>query len=256
MEAHERVFAAADELFADCDRQKFPTVYEVRKRAGVSMAVANEAMQLWRARKLVSIAKPIEVAIPPPVQAASHTALSQLWTAATDIARQSLIAAQVGFDDQTAAAKAHSVELSLAFDAQSAEFDALRTEYESYRATCTAAAADNGRESRRVQAELEILTDRANTATARMEETQKQVEDLRIARDREQTIAKGVVKDCSQRLERAELRVADAVAAETMAREASARYCGQLESLKVQHADLVRTLQPDSKNRRLAKTTK
>jgi hypothetical protein len=44
MEVDTRVVAAADELFAACDRARFPNVYDVRKRASVSMSVANRGM--------------------------------------------------------------------------------------------------------------------------------------------------------------------------------------------------------------------
>src|SRR6266404_979275 len=140
-DAKDRVIAAADELFAANDRATFPGVYEVRKRAGTSMATANSAMQEWRSRKLVSIAKPIEVEIPKAVQDASRVALGQLWSAANQISSQSLMSAQKGFDEQAALAAANSDDLSLAFDTQTAELETLRGEYDNFRSQSAAAFA-------------------------------------------------------------------------------------------------------------------
>ena len=255
MDADERVFAAADELFAACDRAKFPNVYDVRKRASVSMAVANRAMQIWRSRQFVSVAKPIEVTIPPAVLEASKTTIGQLWTAAIEISRESLVAAQRAFDEKAAMANANADDLVAAFETQSAELDALRSEYEIYRTTSSAAAAANQREIHEVCSQRTLLSDRANIATVRMEETQKQVDDLKIARDREQAIARKVWDESMERGKRDELRVSEALNREKAAVEARAHYRGQWESLKAQHADLVRTIQPQAKALRRPKAT-
>jgi hypothetical protein len=78
------------------------------------MGVANLAMQLWRARKLVSVAKPVEVDIPAPVAGASKSALAQLWTAAIQISRESLISAQLAFDEQAEVNKVHCADVAAA----------------------------------------------------------------------------------------------------------------------------------------------
>jgi hypothetical protein len=255
MEADERVVAAADELFAACERAKFPNVYDVRKRAGVSMSVANRGMQTWRARQLLSIAKPIEVTIPPAILEAGKAALGQLWATAIEISRESLVTAQRAFDEKAVMATIHADDLVAAFETQSAELDALRSEYEIHRTTSNAAAIENQREAHEVRSQLTVLSDRATTATARMEETQRQVDDLKIERDRERAIARKVWDESAERSKRDDLRVSEALKRENSALEASAHYRGQWESLKSLHADLVRTLRPEAKALRRGKAT-
>jgi len=203
-------------------------------------------MQTWRARQLLSIAKPIEVAIPPAVQDAGKTALGQLWTAAIEISRESLVTAQRAFDEKAALARASDEELVAAFETQGAELDALRSEYDIHRTTNSAALADNQRELHDIRSQLILFRDQANTADARFEETQKQVNDLKVARDREQAIAKRIWDEGMERAKRDEIRVSEAQKREKSAVEAAARYRGQWESLKAQYADLVGSLEVGS----------
>jgi chromosome segregation ATPase len=203
----------------------------------------------------LSIAKPIEVSIPPALLEASKIAVGQLWTAAIEISRESLVIAQRAFDEKAATATAHADDLVSAFETQSAELDALRSEYEIHRTTSNTTAAENEREVHEVRSQLTALSDLATTATARMEETQKQVDDLKIERDREQAIARKVWDESVERSKRDELRVREAQKRENSALEASAHYRGQWESLKSQHADLVRTLRPAAKALRRGKAT-
>jgi colicin import membrane protein len=245
----DQVFAAAEELFSACDRAKFPTVYEVRKRARVSMAMANEGMQQWRRRKLVSISRPTEIAIPQTVIEASNAALAQLWAASADIAQKSLIAAQQGFDEQEAAVNANNLELTMAFDLQFAEFEALRSEYENHRACSTADLAAAAEQARGIRAQFEELKTRADTANARAEEIEKRANDLTIARDLAQASSLQVAADYQVRLDEVKRSETEARAREYSAREEAAQFRGQLESLKLQHAELVGTLSLGSKRR-------
>lgn len=253
MDADERVVTAADELFAACDRTKFPNVYDVRKRAGVSMSVANRGMQIWRTRQLLSIAKPIEVAMPPAVLEAGKTALGQLWATAIEISRESLVTAQRAFDEKAAVATAHADDLVAAFETQSTELDAVRSEYESLRTTSLDAAAEHQHAIRDLQAQLTLALDQANISTALLGESQKQVNDLIGARASEQAIAKRVLDESVERRKRDDRRVVESQKREKAAIEASARYRGQWESLKAQHADLIRTLQLNAKATRQPK---
>jgi colicin import membrane protein len=255
MDAEARVYAAADELFAACQRERFPSVYDVRKLCGVGMPATNRAMQTWRARQLLSIAKPLEVAIPSALQDAGKNALGQLWAAAIEISRESLIAAQRGFDEKAALARASDEDLVAAFETQRAELDALRSEYDIHRTTSSAALADNQHELQDIRAQLILFRDQANTAVARLEETRKQVNDLKVARDREQAIAKKIWDESMERAKRDENRVSGAQKREKSAVEASARCRGQWESLKAQYADLLGSVELAKSLRRQKTTT-
>jgi hypothetical protein len=255
MDAEARVFAAADELFAGCNRAKFPTVYDVRKLSGVGMPATNRAMQTWRARQLLSIAAPLEVAIPPAVQDAGNAALGKLWTAALEISQESLAAAQRGFDQRAALAQASDDDLVAAFETQRAELEELRSEYETHRTSSHNAKSDSCRELADLHSQLTFFRDQANSAVARFEESQKQVSDLKTALDREQVLAKKVWDDSVERTRREEARVSAAQKREKLAAEASARYRGQLESLKTQYAELMSSLEPEKTLRRSKSTS-
>jgi chromosome segregation ATPase len=238
----DRVIAAADELFAANDRTTFPGTYEVRKRAGTSMGIANSAMQEWRSRKLLSIANPIEVEVPKAVQDASRVVLGQLWSAATQISAQSLMSAQKAFDEQAAVAVAHSEDLSLAFDTQTAEFETLRGEYESFRTQTAASHAVQECERQDAALERGRLLERANTATARAEEMEKRIDDLRAAMERAELAGETVATKYSTRLAQAEIEVLSARADTAAVREESARLQGKCESLTVQLNDLLQAV--------------
>ena len=239
MDAEARVFAAADELFEACSRERFPSVYKVRELSGVGMPATNRAMQTWRARQLLNIAKPLSVEIPAAVQDAGKTAIGQLWAAAIEISRESLVAAQRGFDEKAAVARASDEDLVAAFEAQRAVLDALRSEYDIHRTSSSVTLADYQREIQESRAQLILLRDQANTAVARFEESQKHVIDLKAALEREQSHAKKVWDQSVACTKRDESRVSAALKREKIAVEASARYRGQWEALKVQYAKLV-----------------
>jgi Plasmid replication region DNA-binding N-term len=254
-DGRDRVIAAADELFAANDRTTFPGTYEVRKLAGTSMGIANSAMQEWRSRKLLSIANPIEVEVPKAVQDASRVALGQLWSAATQISAQSLMSAQKGFDEQAAVAVAHSEDLSLAFDTQTAELETLRGEYENFR---TQTAASNAvQESERQDAALErvMLLDRANTAAARAEEMDKRIDDLRMAIGKLERAESITITDCSTRLAQAETDLLAARTDTAAAREDSARLHGKCESLTLQLNEMLQAAKRRRKSRGPRKVT-
>ncbi|HID8156977.1 TPA: DNA-binding protein [Pseudomonas aeruginosa] len=50
-ETRDRIFAAADELFEQGDRESFPTVDAVRRAARVNMNDASAGMREWRRQR-------------------------------------------------------------------------------------------------------------------------------------------------------------------------------------------------------------
>jgi len=101
LDARERVFAAASQIFEESGRQAMPTVDQVRRLAKVDMHAATAAMREWR-RQQTAQAAPIAVAVPEVVAKANELAVAQLWTQAQELANQSLREAQSAWDAERA----------------------------------------------------------------------------------------------------------------------------------------------------------
>ncbi|HGE8473010.1 TPA: DNA-binding protein [Serratia marcescens] len=121
-ETRDRIFAAADELFEQGDRENFPTVDAVRKAARVNMNDASAGMREWR-RQRTAQAAPLAVQVPDAVQQAGNQAVAALWQAAQALANESLQAAQAGWDRERNELEAVRGELADAFEAQARELD-------------------------------------------------------------------------------------------------------------------------------------
>ncbi|HBO1154642.1 TPA: DNA-binding protein [Pseudomonas aeruginosa] len=121
-ETRDRIFAAADELFEQGDRENFPTVDAVRKAARVNMNDASAGMREWR-RQRTAQAAPLAVQVPDAVQQAGNQAVAALWQAAQALANESLQAAQAGWDRERNELEAVRGELADAFEAQARELE-------------------------------------------------------------------------------------------------------------------------------------
>src|SRR5690554_5394962 len=125
-EHRERIIAAANQLFEQGGRVDFPTVDAVRRLSKTNMHDARAVMREWR-RMQTATAAPVAVAVPDRVQQTHHAALVVLWSEAQDIANESLSAAQAAWDAERAEAEKLRVELSIAFESQASELEALQT---------------------------------------------------------------------------------------------------------------------------------
>jgi len=190
LDARERVFAAASQIFEESGRQTMPTVDQVRRLAKVDMHAATAAMREWR-RQQTAQAAPIAVAVPEVVAKANEVAIAQLWTQAQELANQSLREAQSAWDAERAELDQMRVELSDAFEAQADELEQARSRIETLErearetAEITAAELQKLRdELAQVRAELGAATTRAERAEATAAELEHRVADLRGELDR------------------------------------------------------------------------
>ncbi len=279
-EIRERILNAAQTLFEQSGRKDLPTVDAVRKLSKTNMNDASGVMKEWRRLQIVSASAAV-VSVPERVSQASAAALSTLWTEAQELANESLNVAQAAWDAERGEAEKLRVELSLAFETQGAELEALKgklAETERHASAAAAAAESERVESRR---QVTALTDQAHTATARVQEIEKRAEDLKTAlsaaqaaaatltaeleaerqqhaatRGRLETSSTELVTvkaraeaqarvqaDQAERLKRVEAELTQARGAAAAAREEAAKLAGQAEALTRQHADLMRVIQ-------------
>jgi chromosome segregation ATPase len=190
LDARERVFAAASQIFEESGRQTMPTVDQVRRLAKVDMHAATAAMREWR-RQQTAQAAPIAVAVPEVVAKANEQAIAQLWTQAQELANQSLREAQSAWDAERTELDQMRVELSDAFEAQADELEQAKSRIEALeretRETAEIAAVEIQKirdELGQVRGELGAATSRAERAEATAAELEHRVNDLRAELER------------------------------------------------------------------------
>jgi colicin import membrane protein len=88
-----RIFSACDELYNAAGKIKFPTVDVVRRLAKVSMNDCCVGVKEWRSLQTPT-PNTTRNSVAERVQQACEAATAQLWTAAMDIAQESLDAAK------------------------------------------------------------------------------------------------------------------------------------------------------------------
>ena len=121
-EIKNRIFAAASALYEENDRNRFPTVYEVRQLARVNMNDASAAMKEWR-RMHVTLGNQSNSQIPLPIQTASSQLLTVLWQQAQELANESLLTAQSEWEIERAELDTIRTELAQAYKLQGTELD-------------------------------------------------------------------------------------------------------------------------------------
>lgn len=116
----ERIFAAADELYAANQRLSFPTVDAVRKKAKVNMNDASTGMKEWR-RAQSTCAHVMAAPLPNDLQSQGVAVLAQFWDEANRQATASLLAAQSGWAAERHESDELARQMAAAYDAQAAE---------------------------------------------------------------------------------------------------------------------------------------
>jgi chromosome segregation ATPase len=279
-EIRERILAAAQTLFEQSGRKELPTVDAVRKLSRTSMNDASAVMREWRRSQIVSASAAV-VSVPERVSQASAAALSTLWGEAQELANESLNVAQAAWDAERGEAEKLRVELSSAFEAQGAELEAVKIKLAEVEKIASAAAAEAELEKGAFRQQVNVLTDQAHTAMARVQEIEKRAEDLKAAlssaqgsvqrltaeleaergqhqvtRGRVESLntelvtvkaraeaQAGVQADQAERLKRLEAELTAARSAASAAREEAAKLAGQAEALRAQQAELMRVIE-------------
>lgn len=122
----DRIFQAADALYAESGQQAFPTVDAVRKYAKVNMNDASTGMKEWRRAQSAQVT-PVTVQVPAALQQSSASALASLWSEAMALANESLRAAEAGWNAERVEAEALRKQIATAFETQATELEFLRT---------------------------------------------------------------------------------------------------------------------------------
>jgi colicin import membrane protein len=193
----DRIFAAADTLYRDTDRQTFPTVDAVRKLAKVNMNDASTGMKAWRRSQLAQIT-PMAVQVPAALQQSTNTALVTLWSEAVAIANETLRTAQAGWEAERAEAEALREQVANAYEAQASDLAAAHAEI----SRLQAAIERNNRETAAMQARLDAtlceaaIADTAKKlAETRVAEIERRAADLRNELDHSHNLAVEASKD-------------------------------------------------------------
>lgn len=170
----DRIFAAADELFAASTTGDFPNVEAVRQKSRANMNYVVEALKEWRQRQRQTV-QAVREPLPDSLQDAALTMGQSIWETAQRLANESLDAARAAFE----AEKADLAKLSAE---QSEAFESLRAELEAIQAKCSeleTVAQGAQREAADLREQLAAMTERTATAEARAVEIEKRADDLK-----------------------------------------------------------------------------
>ena len=177
----DRILQVANELFEQTDREKLPTVDEVRRAARADMNTTSVVMREWR-RQQTRQAAPVAVAIPEPVQDAFQGALAAAWVQAQGLASEALGAAQAGWDEEQAAADELRAEMAEAFEAQARELEAATGQLEqvesAYQAS-QAELADSRQQIEEGRRQRQKLTTNLATAERQAQDRGERIDELK-----------------------------------------------------------------------------
>src|SRR5690554_1645864 len=169
-----RIIDAADQLYQDTNRERFPTVDQVRRAARADMNTTSAVMKEWRRQQTAAPAA-VAVAIPERVQDAMSAALATVWSEAQELANESLTAAKQAWEIERADADTMRAELADAYEQQAQELDTCKQQL-------TEAQAENmaAEQQRQEQAqELAETAARLHELERREQDAQQRIEELR-----------------------------------------------------------------------------
>ena len=260
----DRITTAANALYEEAARSAFPTVAEVRARAGSDMNAASLVMREWRRAQTVQAA-PVVVEVPGKVQAAHHAALAVLWAEAQALANERLLSAQTAWDAERVEAETLRGELSAAFEDQRRELEAaeaardaatdeveeLKTALASSQATQQTQAVELAQVRERLMLTEQAARDAAAHHVAELEAARDaarhEIQELKTALASSQATQQTQAVEVAQVRERLTLT-------EQAARDAAAHHVaeldrltatnGKIETMQAQIAALMRSLTP------------
>lgn len=160
----ERIFAAADALFAADESGEFPNVEAVRQESRAGMNYVVEAMKEWRQnqrRQVMTVRDPLPAELHGVIQEAGQ----RFWEAARQLANESLDAARTAFESEKNDLVQLSAEQSAAFEHQATEL-VITLERVAELERQAAEASENEREMSRMLEETRQAHQRAEQAAA------------------------------------------------------------------------------------------
>lgn len=214
--ARARIFAAADELYAENGKTRMPAVADVRRRAKADMNDACSAMREWRLVQGKKTGTVAAAPLPAELQALGVGALAAFWQEATNMASESLIAAQAAWDAEKQVNEDLCQQIAADFDAQALELSRARQE--------------NGRLVALVQQHTDEL--------------QNLRDQLARACEERDTVQRGL-NEAMLRAGEARKRADDLDKAVTYAREDAGRAREQVDALRAAHAEQMERLRAE-----------
>lgn len=127
-EVRERIIQAADRLYEQGGRIKFPRVSDVRNAAQCDMGLVSPVLAEWK-RAQTAKPEPVAVSVPEHLREAGEKALQVVWLAAKELGDASLRAAEATWRDERAEAEIMRSELAEAYDAHTNELEQTKRQY-------------------------------------------------------------------------------------------------------------------------------
>jgi chromosome segregation ATPase len=121
----DRIFAAADTLYAASQTGEFPKIEAVRQESRAGMNYVVEAMKEWRQKQRKQV-QTVREPLPVELHAVVQDMGQKFWEIAQQLANTSLEAAKVAFEAEKQDLMQLSAEQSESFEKQASELEALK----------------------------------------------------------------------------------------------------------------------------------
>lgn len=254
-----RIIAAAEKLFDEAGREKFPAVDQVRRLARADMNTTSAVMKDWR-RQQTTASGPVAIEVPARIREVFQNALAEAWQEAQDMANETLQAAQLAWESERRDAESLRGEIADSYEVQAKELDEarqqlavaleraetaeqLRKDREQEYAALEASRAHYEKQVGLLAEELEEVKKKLDVARSELAMVQAKAE-LKVSKavDRHKEVAMRldevlVELDGLKRESAEAVRKAERTAGE--ARERAAGLTGQLEALATHNRELM-----------------
>ena len=171
-EVQERIFSAADELCEESDREKAPTVDQVRRLARVDMNAASAGMREWRRLRMNQGAQNA-VVVPESIMQVAQQMVGALWSQSQALANQA-------FRDQQAAWESERAELELVHNELSAAYEVQESQIDEFRQAAEKATKDAQDVIKKAENEVASLRQALNEALIRAERAEATAAALQV----------------------------------------------------------------------------
>jgi len=173
-EIKNRIIATADQLYQAGDREKFPTVDDVRRAARADMNSTSSVMKIWR-RQQTAAPESVAVAVPERLQATMSAAMANVWPVAQELANESLDAAKTAWELERAEAEALRAEMSDAYESQALELAEVQKTLSESQAAAQLSSDQNEQQAKA----LADLTAKLTTAKQNEVNAKQRIDELR-----------------------------------------------------------------------------
>lgn len=242
-ELKERIFKAADELYAINENREFPRIEEVRQLCRAGMNSVVEAMKEWRQQQRKQV-QTIREPMPVDLQATLHEMGQNLWATALQQANNNLEAARATFEAERVDLVELSKQQSEAFDKQTETIQSLENELARVKAVNEKQMlelTDSISKSDKAEARIAEIERRENDLRAELSRANQEIDRLRAeiettkhAHQEQRKLAASESLRLSERMTKIQDERDTAIRKAAEARERAAGLAGQLEATQTQ----------------------